>query len=171
MRRPALIPHPDCGHQLTEMAGSGPLPHLQRGQNAPLAAEGRACSVGCVPNRAHAFVGDLGRATPSICSSLSFRQGTHCIGRDGTKGRHSPMTRRRVRGYDVRALILRRRRVKVKLGWERCYSRYFLRISSKVAPSGSHRSAATNLKSRCSRSRSSRTWAISRRTCGVSPIS
>jgi hypothetical protein len=27
------------------------------------------------PNRARAFVADLGRATPSICSSLSFRQG------------------------------------------------------------------------------------------------
>jgi hypothetical protein len=28
----------------------------------------------CVPNGARAFVADLGRATPSICSSLSLRQ-------------------------------------------------------------------------------------------------
>jgi hypothetical protein len=48
---------------------------VQRGQNAPIAAEGRAGSAGCVPHRARAFVADLGRATPSICSSLSFRQG------------------------------------------------------------------------------------------------
>jgi hypothetical protein len=28
-----------------------------------------------VPNGARAFVANLGRVTPSICSSLSFRQG------------------------------------------------------------------------------------------------
>jgi hypothetical protein len=34
-----------------------------------------AGSARCVPDRARAFVANLGRATPSICSSLSFRRG------------------------------------------------------------------------------------------------
>jgi hypothetical protein len=72
-----------------------------------LSLQRRAGSASCVPNRAPAFVADPGRATPSICSSLSFRKGQGSpINRSGRSRVPAKLVRKRFVWCMIRANAL-----------------------------------------------------------------
>src|SRR5262249_16295280 len=48
---------------------------LQRGPNSPIVEEGCTDTAGCSDTRSYRSIADFSRATPPICSSVSFRQG------------------------------------------------------------------------------------------------